>query len=53
VHVALEDEFQGHQGNDLFNPDKAHFRQFRVKKKATLQEFLEILSENFVSGIIS
>lgn len=49
VNVILEEEFQGHQGNDLFDPDKAHFRQFRVRKQAFLQDLMEMFSETFVS----
>lgn len=26
VHVLLEDAFFGYQGNDLFDPDRVHFR---------------------------
>lgn len=47
VNVILEEEFQGHQGNDLFDPDKAHFRQFRVRKQAFLQDLMEMFSETF------
>ena len=45
----LEDYFEGHQGNDLFDVDRCPFRMFRVKKTAKLTEFLEILEENLVS----
>ncbi|KAK2160538.1 hypothetical protein LSH36_131g04007 [Paralvinella palmiformis] len=44
VHVLTEDNFFGHQGNDLFDQEKAQYRNFRVKKTATLKEFMEILS---------
>ncbi|KAK6643307.1 Ubiquitin carboxyl-terminal hydrolase 7 [Polyplax serrata] len=47
VNVILEEEFQGHQGNDLFDPDKAHFRQFRVRKQTTVQELMQMFSETF------
>lgn len=47
VNVVLEDEFQGHQGNDLFDQDKAQFRGFRVRKQATLQELMEMFSDTF------
>ncbi|XP_076047681.1 ubiquitin-specific protease 7 isoform X2 [Oratosquilla oratoria] len=46
VQVVLEDAFSGHQGNDLYDPDKVNFRIFKVKKSATLQEFLEQVSES-------
>ncbi|XP_071522080.1 ubiquitin carboxyl-terminal hydrolase 7 isoform X1 [Panulirus ornatus] len=46
VQVILEDSFSGHQGNDLYDPDKANYRIFRVKKCATLQDFLEQVAES-------
>ncbi|XP_063971847.1 ubiquitin carboxyl-terminal hydrolase 7 isoform X1 [Diachasmimorpha longicaudata] len=46
VNVLLEDSFDGHQGNDLYDPEQAHYRMFRVRKQATLHEFLELLSES-------
>lgn len=50
VQVVTEDYFYGHQGTDLFDLEKANFRNFRVKKSATLKEFLEMLAENLVSS---
>ncbi|XP_077294716.1 ubiquitin-specific protease 7 isoform X2 [Arctopsyche grandis] len=47
VNVLLEDAFVGHQGNDLYDPEKANYRVFRVKKQATVQELLQMLAENF------
>lgn len=52
VQVVLEDSFDGHQGNDLFDQERAHFRVFRVKKLLTLQEFMELLSDTLVSSYI-
>lgn len=46
VQVVTEDYFCGHQGTDLFDVDRANFRNFKVKKTATLREFLETLAEN-------
>ncbi|XP_071107818.1 ubiquitin carboxyl-terminal hydrolase 7-like [Haliotis cracherodii] len=46
VQVLLEDSFCGHQGNDLFDIEKVNVRNFKVKKNATLEEFLEILGDN-------
>lgn len=46
VQVVTADHFCGHQGNDLFDPEKTNFRIFKVKKTATLMEFMEMLSEN-------
>ena len=47
VNVLLEDAFDGHQGNDLYDPEKANYRVFRIKKLATVRELLQILAENF------
>lgn len=54
VNVMLEDAFVGHQGCDLYDPDKlspaatANTRAFRVTKKTKPLGFLQILSESFV-----
>lgn len=45
VQVVLEDSFDGHQGNDLYDPERAHYRVFRVKKQLNLQDFMEQLSD--------
>lgn len=49
VNVLFEDSFDGHQGNDLYDHEKAIYRIFRIRKQATLIEFLELLSESLVS----
>ncbi|XP_046987971.1 ubiquitin carboxyl-terminal hydrolase 7 [Schistocerca americana] len=46
VQVLLEDSFDGHQGNDLYDPERAQYRIFRVRKQTTLQELLEHLAES-------
>ncbi|XP_063230650.1 ubiquitin carboxyl-terminal hydrolase 7 isoform X2 [Bacillus rossius redtenbacheri] len=46
VQVLLEDSFDGHQGNDLFDPDHVQFRVFRVRKQMLFQEFMVQLSES-------
>lgn len=51
VNVLLEDSFDGHQGNDLYDPERALYRVFRIRKQATLHEFLELLSDSLVSFI--
>jgi ubiquitin carboxyl-terminal hydrolase 7 len=51
IHVVLEDHFANHQGNDLFDPEKVPYRNFRIKKTATLMEFMEMLSETLVSDV--
>lgn len=45
IQVLLEDHFANHQGNDLCDMEKAPHRTFRVKKTATLMEFMEMLSD--------
>ncbi|GIY89443.1 ubiquitin carboxyl-terminal hydrolase 7 [Caerostris extrusa] len=45
VQVVTSDSFCGHQGTDLFDPDKINYRCFKVKKMATLRELLEIVAE--------
>lgn len=47
VNVVLEEAFDGHQGNDLYDPERAHYRVFRVRKQATVAELMETLAENF------
>lgn len=47
VNVVLEEAFDGHQGNDLYDPERAHYRVFRVRKLATVAELMEMLAENF------
>jgi len=49
VHVLLEDCFEGHQGNDLFDPEKVPFKVFRVKKQMTLDQLVDHLAESLVS----
>jgi Ubiquitin carboxyl-terminal hydrolase len=51
VQVLLEDSFDGHQGNDLYDPDRALYRVFRIRKQTTLQELLEQLADSLVSSI--
>ncbi|XP_061713292.1 ubiquitin carboxyl-terminal hydrolase 7-like isoform X2 [Cydia pomonella] len=47
VNVVLEDEFDGHQGNDLYDPERAHCRAFRVRKQASVAELMDVLADNF------
>lgn len=46
INVLLEDNFEGHQGNDLYDSDRAHsyYRQLRMKKTSTLQDLMEQLA---------
>jgi len=46
VKVMLEDAFYGHQGNDLFDPETAPSFEFKIKKSATLREFLNTVAED-------
>lgn len=46
VKVILEDAFYGHQGNDLFDQETAPFFEFKIKKSATLREFLNTVAED-------
>lgn len=52
VNVLLEDSFDGHQGNDLYDPEHALYRVFRVRKNATLHDFIELLSDTLVSLLL-
>lgn len=47
INVLLEDSFDGHQGNDLYDPDRALYRVFRMKKTATIAEMMEMLADSF------
>lgn len=52
INVLLEDSFDGHQGNDLYDPEHASYRVFRVRKQGTVHEFLELLSDSLVSAYL-
>ena len=45
IEVIFEDAFFGHQGNDLFDPEIAAITKFRIKKSATLKEFLNTVAK--------
>ncbi|XP_074039373.1 ubiquitin-specific protease 7 isoform X4 [Leptinotarsa decemlineata] len=47
VNVLLEDSFDGHQGNDLYDPERALFRVFKIKKMASIAELMETLADSF------
>lgn len=47
INVLLEDSFDGHQGNDLYDPERALFRVFKIKKMATVAEMMEMLADAF------
>ena len=46
VKVLLEDAFYGHQGNDLYDQETAPCFEFKIKKTATLREFLNTVAED-------
>ncbi len=45
LRVLTEDAFAGHQGNDLFDPDRVVFQEMRVRKSDTLREVMEALAK--------
>lgn len=48
IQVVSNDNFYGHQGNDLFDLDRVNYRTFKVKKSCSISEFLDIIAENMV-----
>jgi len=47
VQVLMEDSFCGHQGNDLYDPDRVTYKVFRVKKSSTMQELMDHFADAF------
>lgn len=47
INVLLEDSFDGHQGNDLYDSDRPLYRVFKIKKMATIAEMMEMFSDAF------
>ncbi|XP_044758285.1 ubiquitin carboxyl-terminal hydrolase 7 isoform X2 [Coccinella septempunctata] len=47
VNVLLEDSFDGHQGNDLYDTERAHYRVFKIRKNATVAEMMETMADAF------
>ncbi|PIK49499.1 putative ubiquitin carboxyl-terminal hydrolase 7 [Apostichopus japonicus] len=45
IQVITEDDFYGYQGNDLYDGDRAHVKDFRVLKKARYAEVMEMLAQ--------
>lgn len=54
VQVLTEDNFNGHQGNDLYDPEKVIHRTFKIKKSANLGELMDTISTqmNYPMSII-
>lgn len=46
--MVTEDQFCGHQGNDMYDEEKVKYTVFKVLKSSTLQEFVQNLSQNMV-----
>lgn len=44
----MEDQFCGHQGNDMYDEEKVKYTVFKVLKSSTLQEFVQNLSQTMV-----
>ncbi len=51
VKVILEDAFFGHQGHDLFDQEAAPYIEFRIRKAATLREFMASVAEDMHVGV--
>lgn len=46
--MVTEDQFCGHQGNDMYDEEKVKYTIFKVLKSSTLQEFVQNLSQTMV-----
>jgi len=46
--IVTEDQFCGHQGNDMYDEEKVKYTVFKVLKSSTLQEFVQTLSQTMV-----
>ncbi|XP_030840591.1 ubiquitin carboxyl-terminal hydrolase 7 isoform X2 [Strongylocentrotus purpuratus] len=46
IQVVAEDQFYGHQGNDLFDFDRIRFKEFKIMKSASLGDGLDVLSQS-------
>lgn len=47
--MVTEDQFCGHQGNDMYDEEKVKYTVFKVLKSSTLAEFVQNLSQTMVS----
>ncbi|KAM6155681.1 ubiquitin carboxyl-terminal hydrolase 7-like [Rhynchocyon petersi] len=45
VQIVTEDQFCGHQGNDMYDEEKVKYSVFRVLKNSSLAEFVQHLSQ--------
>ena len=51
--MVTEDQFCGHQGNDMYDEEKVKYTVFKVLKSSTLAEFVQSLSQTMVSVWVS
>lgn len=49
--MVTEDQFCGHQGNDMYDEEKVKYTVFKVLKSSTLQEFVQNLSQTMVRNV--
>ncbi|KAF4015576.1 hypothetical protein G4228_007489 [Cervus hanglu yarkandensis] len=45
VQIVAEDQFCGHQGNDMYDEEKVRYTVFKVLKNSSLSEFVQNLSQ--------
>ncbi|ELW67621.1 Ubiquitin carboxyl-terminal hydrolase 7 [Tupaia chinensis] len=45
VQIVAEDQFCGHQGNDMYDEEKVKYTVFKVLKNSSLAEFVQNLSQ--------
>ncbi|KAM9305557.1 ubiquitin carboxyl-terminal hydrolase 7 [Gastrophryne carolinensis] len=45
VQIVTEDQFCGHQGNDMYDEEKVKYTVFKVLKNSTLADFVQNLSQ--------
>ena len=61
VQIVAEDQFCGHQGNDMYDEEKVRYTVFKVLKNSSLAEFVQSLSQTmgfpqasvFLDGLVS
>lgn len=48
LQIVAEDQFCGHQGNDMYDEEKVKYTVFKVLKNSSLAEFVQSLSQTMV-----
>lgn len=48
LQIVAEDQFCGHQGNDMYDEEKVRYTVFKVLKNSSLAEFVQSLSQTMV-----